>query len=84
MLNSRSAVRWTLLIAGNVMAVCVLGFYGAGNAAPPKVNQPFANSVEQREEMLTELREITALLKEQNALLKSGTVKVVVSEEKRP
>ena len=69
---------WTLLIAANVLFLCVLSFYRTTGAAPPKAKQPFANSVEQRMEMINELREIRGLLKEQNALLLSGKVRVVV------
>jgi hypothetical protein len=61
----------------------VLSFYRTTGAAPPKPKQPFANSVEQRMEMIKELREIKVLLKEQNALWRSGTVRVVVSEPKK-
>jgi hypothetical protein len=76
--------RWTWLIVANVLLFCVLGFYWSSDAAPPKAKQPFANSVEQRMEMIKELREIKVLLKEQNALLRSGKVRVVVTEpEKR-
>jgi hypothetical protein len=75
---------WTLLIAANVLFLCVLSFYRTTAAAPPKAKQPFANAVEQRMEMIKELREIKNLLKEQNALWRSGTVRVVVSDpEKR-
>ena len=39
---------------------------------------------DQRMEMIAELKEIRSLLMEQNALLRSGTLKVIVSEpEKR-
>ena len=74
---------WTWLIVANVLFCCVLSFYRATDAAPPKPRQPFANSVEQRMEMIKELREINALLKEQNALLRSGEVKVVVVDPKK-
>ena len=75
---------WTLMIAANVLFLCVLSFYRTTAAAPPKAKQPFANAVEQRMEVIKELREIKNLLKEQNALWRSGTVRVVVSDpEKR-
>jgi len=69
---------WTLLIMANVLFYCVLGFYRATDAAPPKAKEPFANAVQQRMEMIVQLKEIRNLLKEQNALLASGKVKVVV------
>ena len=77
---------WTLLIAANVLCYCVLSFYQTTDAAQRKVSPspPFANSVEQRAVMIKTLGDIKELLKEQNALLRSGKLKVVVSEpEKR-
>ncbi len=75
---------FALLLAANVVFCCVLSFYRTSDAAENPPREPFANSVEQRIEMIRCLREIRDLLKEQNALLKSGTVKVVVTlpEEK--
>ena len=77
---------WILLIVANVLFCCVLGFYETTDAAPPKVKakQPFANAVEQRMEMIKQLKEINDLLKEQNALLRSGDVQVVVIEPEEP
>ena len=74
---------WTWLIVANVLFFCVLGFYWPTAAAPAKPRQPFANSVEQRMEMIKELREIRMLLKEQNELLRSGPIRVVVTEPKK-
>ena len=75
---------WALLITANVLCYCVLSFYRTTDAAPAKGYPPFANSVEQRVEMVGQLREIKELLREQNVLLRSGKLKVVVSEpEKR-
>ena len=71
---------WTLLIAANVLFLCVLSFYRTTDAAPPKAKQPFANAVEQRMETIKQLQEIKGLMKEQNALLRSGTVRVVVGD----
>ena len=75
--------RWALTIAVNVLFICVLAFYRAGDAAQPTAKEPFANSVEQREAMIAELKEINVQLKEQNALLRSGKLKVVVDTEKK-
>ncbi len=75
---------WTLLIVANVLFCLVLSFYRTTDAAPPKAKQPFANAVEQRMEMIKQLQEINGLLKEQNALLRSGTIRVVVSEPRKP
>lgn len=74
--------RGTLLVVANVVTLCVLGFFQTTNAQP-RDNQPFANAVEQRQEMIAQLREIAALLKEQNALLKSGKLQVVAAGERR-
>jgi hypothetical protein len=59
----------------NVVALGVLGFYSTLGAAPQAGQPPFANPVEQRSDMVRELREIKDLLKEQNALLRSGANK---------
>jgi len=75
--------RWTLLIGANVLCWCVLSFYQATDAAPRTTNQPFANSVEQRAEMVAQLKEINAQLKAQTAILQSGSLKVIVVEQNR-
>lgn len=74
---------WFLLIAANVLFCCVLSFYRTSEAAPKAAPAPFANSVQQRMEMIAQLKEIKDLLKEQNALLRSGNLKVVVTEPKK-
>jgi hypothetical protein len=73
--------RWALLLGANVLVWCMLGFYGTTGAAPQGGQPPFANAVEQRAEMVKELQEINALLKEQNALLRSGRIQVIVVEQ---
>lgn len=75
---------WPLLVAANVVAWCVLVFYETSSAAKPPENEPFANSVEQRIEMIQVLRDIHTQLKEQNALLRSGQVRVVVVDPEKP
>jgi hypothetical protein len=60
------------LVGAVATAVSVLGFYSTTGAAPQAGQLPFANSVEQRLEIATELREIKELLKEQNALLREA------------
>lgn len=73
--------RWSLLVAANVIFCCMLSFYQNGNAAPaPRSGEPFANSLSQRNEMIRELKEIKALMREQNALLQSGKVRVSVTQ----
>jgi len=66
----KTLFRSALLIAATVVILCVLSFYRTSDAAPASARQPFANSVTQREQMIRELQEIKALLKEQNALLR--------------
>jgi hypothetical protein len=77
--------RWALVVAANVLCLGVLSFYQTGNAQQHTGGEPpFANSVELRVEMVNELKEIKALLREQNALLSSGNLKVVITlPEKR-
>ena len=74
-----------LLLAANVLCYCVLSFYQTSNAQQRTGGEPpFANSVEQRSEMVTQLKEIKDLLQEQNALLRSGNLRVIVTlPEKR-
>lgn len=79
----RRRTLWAMLLAANVLCYGVLSFYQTTDAAPPRSGgkPPFANAVEQRMETIRELREIKQLLKEQNALLRSGGLKVVVTAE---
>lgn len=75
-----SKLRWSILVAGNVALWCVLSFYQASNAAPGAGQLPFANSIEQRQQIVRELQEIKALLKEQNALLRPQNSKTQNNE----
>lgn len=77
MLNSRG----TLLVLLNVLFGCVLCFYQSGQAAPKEATAPFTNPTEQRAETVKLLQEISAQLKEQNALLASGKLQVVIREQ---
>ena len=81
--------RWAALVGANVLGWCMLCFHQDGTAAPGVANPPFANAVEQRIEMIDQLKQVNALLKEQNTLLKeqmtllsSGKLKVVVAEKR--
>lgn len=74
---------WMLLIGANALCCVVLSFYRTSDAASQKSPPPFANAVEQRFEMVRELKEIKQLLKEQNALLRSGQLQVTVREPKK-
>jgi len=57
-----------LLLVANVALWCMLGFSSTTTAAP---TQPFGNAVEQRQQIVRELREIKDLLKTQNSLLRA-------------
>ena len=80
-MNSKTSFRWAALVAANALAWCMLCFHESGTAAPPPATPPFANAVEQRFETIEQLKQINAQLKEQNALLRSGTLRVIVAEK---
>lgn len=67
----RKAVVWTLIVVVNVVVISVLSLHSSTAAAPPSARSPFANSVEQRGQMIKELQEIKALMSEQNRLLRA-------------
>ncbi len=80
----RRRTGWALLVAANVLCYCVLSFYQADAASSRTgVKPPFANSVQQRMEMISLLKEIRDQLKQQNALLRSGKLKVIVGEPEK-
>jgi hypothetical protein len=73
----------TVAIAVALFTLCgVLGLYRPIAAAPKDEEDraPFANSVAQRAEMISLLKEINAQLKQQNELLSSGKLTVVVDK----
>jgi hypothetical protein len=72
-----------MLLVANAVALCVLSFYRTSPAAPSGQRQPFANPTEQRVEMVEQIKETNRLLREQNALLRSGKLTVVVAENKK-
>jgi hypothetical protein len=57
------------IIAATIGLGCLFLFSG-GDASAQPTRQPFGNAVQQRAEMIRELKETNALLKEQNALLR--------------
>ena len=73
------ATRWWLLAIAGVLCYGVLSFYQASHAQSG-LRPTLANAPEDRKEMIANLEEIKNLLKEQNALLRSGQVKVIVVE----
>ena len=68
-----------LLVIANVLCYCVLSFYQTG-AAQSGVRPTLSDPAEERQAMISNLEEIKNLLKEQNAVLRSGQVKVIVTE----
>lgn len=68
---------WFVAIVTNVLLVCVLSFQR--NTEAQSRTEPFVNSGQQRLEMINVLKEISTELKEQNALLRSGQLTVVVA-----
>jgi hypothetical protein len=62
--------RWMLLVVANVLAWCVLCFQQMSDAQSKAPQLPFANSNEQRSELVREVRDIKELIKETNALLR--------------
>jgi hypothetical protein len=75
---------WATLTATTIALICVLGFYQSSGAQQAGPTQPFANAVEQRAEIIIQLKQLNASLKEQNALLRSGELRVVVGQPKKP
>jgi hypothetical protein len=75
-------IGWTLLVGVNVLFWLVLSFYRMSDAAPPSAQMPFA-SAEQRSEMVNQLKEINAELKELKELLRSGELKVIVRPDEK-
>ena len=72
---------WPILLIANVLCLCVLSFYRISPAAP-KQPMPFANSVGQRTEIIDQLKELNRLVRQQNALLSSGQLKVTVVDKR--
>ena len=76
----RHAGTWMVVLVVLVLVWGVLSLYRSTDAAGQAPAEPFANAAAQRSEMIACLKEIRDLLKEQNALLKSGAVRVVLAE----
>lgn len=65
--------RWLVATALMSAGIGMLGLYGPTGSAQQPQPLPFANSVEQRGEILKELREIKELLKEEVSLIRQAT-----------
>ena len=70
--------QFLMLLAANLLVLGVLSFHQTTDAAPRRGTDTFANPLEQRFEILQEIRKTNRLLAEQNALLRSGQLRVVV------
>jgi hypothetical protein len=77
-MRTASWIRSALPSAAVAAVVYVLGFSGAGSAQPPKSHEPYANTVAQQAEMIQLLKEINLQLKDQNQLLRDGTLNVTL------
>ena len=75
---------WATLLLLNAFAFGMLCLYQTSHAGSPGGSPPFANTSETRLEMVEQLKEIRDLLKEQNALLKSGRLTVIVAPPSQP
>jgi len=82
-MRRRTQRAWLALIVLNVVSLCVLGFYKTTDAAPRQAPKQFANPVEQTFEVINQLKQLNALMKEQNKLLRSGTLRVVISNAQK-
>ncbi|HEX4131335.1 MAG TPA: hypothetical protein VHZ24_14945 [Pirellulales bacterium] len=71
--------RWTVLVTLNIAAICVLGLFQATLAQNPPVYPPFNNAVDMQLEIVTQLKELNRQVREQNNLLRSGQMQVVVA-----
>ena len=80
---SRRKFSFSVLIVVNLVCWCVLGFYQNPSWAQQRRDPPFANSVDQRNEMVEQLKKLNAQLELQNTFLRSGQLKVVVVEPKK-
>jgi hypothetical protein len=67
--------RWTTIVVLNVLAWSLFGGFRMCTAQSKGGQLPFSNSVEQRSEILTELREIKDLIREQNTILRDSGAK---------
>ncbi len=70
--------RFLALVVLNVGFWCVLGFQQSTSGQPDPPKLPFANAVEQRFQTIHELQEIKLLLKQQNELLTSGKLQIML------
>ena len=82
-MKSPRNISFSALLVVNVACWCVLGFIQSPSWAQKRRDPPFANAVEQRNETIEQLRKLNAQLELQNTLLRSGQLKVIVTEQKK-
>jgi len=73
---------WRTLVASHAVTLTMLGLYETSSAAPRATSEPFANAVEQRFEIINQLKEVNGQLREQLTLLRSGKLQVVTAEKR--
>ena len=78
---SRKPAFW-MVVATNALVLCVLGFYRNSPAAPGGQTLPFGDSGAQRTEIVEQLKQVNRLLRQQNVLLESGRLTVVLTDKK--
>ena len=72
---------WLWILGVNALTLGVLGLYQMVGAAPPAEKIPFvpaAAPADQASDLLVQLKEVNAQLREITALLKSGGLKVTI------
>lgn len=71
------------LAAGMVAGMILSEWFRTANVATAQdARQPFANSLEQRQQSVEELKKLNSLMQKQLDLLTSGKVRVTVVDEK--
>ena len=68
----KNQLNWIVLATVNLCVLGMLFFHQESSAWQTGQQQPFANAVDQRQEMIRELKAIRGLLEEQNTLLRGN------------
>ena len=74
--------QWLVLAVGCVGLVLALVRFPGSAATGQESRQPFASSIEQRQQSVEELKKLNALMQKQIDLLSSGKVRVIVVQDK--
>jgi hypothetical protein len=78
----RKKSHWLALGMGCVGLLFVLDRAPNATVTGQESRQPFASSIEQRQQTVEELRKLNALVQKQIELLSSGKVRVIVVQDK--